>query len=147
MGVGVSTKSWMGSGPRSNGTLSASWSLPWPCRCRSGQFTFTEPPLPPRQWLREYWGFWSTSCLLYLLSITLVVFIIIFFFYLFNFFLVHNFLPVWLTCVLACSSLDFSCIEFSVLLGLEWFFSFPMLGKFSTIISSNTFSLLLLRAL
>ena len=30
-----------------------------------------------------------------------------------------QFLPVWLTCVLACSSLDFPCIEFSILLGLE----------------------------
>ena len=85
MGVGVSTKCWMGSGPRSNGTLSASWSLPWPCRCRSGQFTFTEPSLPPRQWLREYWGFWSTSCLLYVLSITLVDFIIIYFLFIYFF--------------------------------------------------------------
>ena len=68
----------MGSGPRSNGTLGASWAPPWPCRCRPGQFTLTEPALPPRQWLREYWGFWTTSCLLCVLSVTLVVCIYLF---------------------------------------------------------------------
>ena len=49
-----------------------------------------------------------------------------------------NILSLCLICVLMCFSLGSSCRRLSVLLGLEWLF--PMLRKFSTIISSKMFS-------
>ena len=49
-------------------------------------------------------------------------------------------LLIWLLCVFGCFSLGLSCFGLSGFLGLGWLISFPILGKFSTIISSSIFS-------
>ena len=49
-------------------------------------------------------------------------------------------LLIWLICVLGCFILDLSCLVLSEFLWLGWLISFPILGKFSTIISSSIFS-------
>ena len=49
-------------------------------------------------------------------------------------------LLVWLASVLACFSLGLPYMGLFVPLGLDWLFPFPMLGKYSTIISSKIFS-------
>ena len=56
----------------------------------------------------------------------------------FNNFSLYLFLIVWLICVLACFSLDLSCMGLCP--SCTWVtISFPLLRKFSTIISSNIF--------
>ena len=68
------------------------------------------------------------------------LYVICCFFLLFlRFFVYLSFLSVWLLCVLVCFSLGFSCLGLCT--SSTWVtLSFPMLGKFSTIFSSNIYS-------